>query len=145
MELHELERRRHRRFPVQAGIYVAIKKKRFFNWTKPQFIKLGPLLDISMGGVAIHYIESHERDQTYASLCLVTAAGEVPFEDLSVRMVFDRKVAELPDQKWIHKRALEFDDLSGRHAIHMEDFILRIETGALVQGVIEKTVAFPLP
>ncbi len=134
MDMHELERRRYRRFPVQAGIYVAVKKPRLLNWAKPHFIKLGPLIDISMGGLAIHYIENHERTQAHATLCLVTAEGEVPFEDLSVRMVFDRKVAELPDQKWIHKRALEFGALSGQHASHMEDFIHRIEAGALVAG-----------
>ncbi len=126
MTLHSLERRMHRRFSVQAGLYVAIKKSSFLNLAKPYFVKLGPLVDISKGGLAIHYIENNQRAQTYSSLSLVTAQGEVPFEDLSVRMVFDRKVAELPNKKCIRKRALAFGDLPGTYWTRIEEFLERL-------------------
>ncbi|MFZ5570064.1 MAG: hypothetical protein ACOZF0_06650 [Thermodesulfobacteriota bacterium] len=126
MELHSLERRQHRRIPVRAGLYAAVKKPRFLNLAKPQLVKLGPLIDISMGGLAIHYIENNHRALDHSTLDLVTARGEIALEDFSVRMIFDRKVAELPGKKWIRKRALAFEGLPGSHWTRIEELLARI-------------------
>ncbi len=131
------ERRKHKRVNVSAGAFVGYKKTRLFNILEPDIIKLGPIIDISRGGLALEYIESKTRTKKFSEIVILTENDKIEFEDLPFITVSDNVIAELPGDKKIRKKCVQFGELSGYKIALLERFIKTIDLG-LPQHVIEE-------
>ncbi|MCK5783461.1 MAG: PilZ domain-containing protein [Desulfobacterales bacterium] len=123
------ERRQHRRYKIDAGAIVAFKKKHLFNFGKQRLVKLGPITDISMGGVAVQYIESKIQHTEYNELTILNSAGNIEFDKVPFKIVRDEIVAELPNSKRIKKRGMRFGKLSNYQVARLQYFINNIKLG----------------
>jgi len=138
------ERRRYKRFAVKAGAIVAFKKPRLIKLGRPKFVKLGPIVNISRGGLAVHYVESRERLNAPEQLSILSGETEIAFEDFVFKTVKDTKLADLPDNKVIRKLAIQFGDLKGFQLVQLDDFIRKMGQEPLPTGkeglvIVEKS------
>ncbi len=131
MKLSKVNRRKHQRVKVKAGAIVAFKKYRLFNLIKPRFIRMGPIIDISRGGLAVQYIENSNRLKKFKKLSILANDGEVMFEDMPFEIILDEKIAVLPDMKVIRKRAIQFNELKGSQIVQLEKFIRDLDIGVM--------------
>ncbi len=131
MKLSKVNRRKHQRVKVKAGAIVAFKKPRFFNFIKPRLIRMGPIIDISRGGLAVQYIENSNRLKNFKKLSILSTDGEVMFEDMPFKTILDEKITELPDSKVIRKRAIQFNELKGSQIVQLENFIRNLDIGVM--------------
>ncbi len=132
MEKTTEDRRKHQRVKVRAGAIVGFKKARFLKFLKPRFIPLGPVIDISLGGLAVQYIESSKKIKTAKVFSILTTDGQVIFEDLAFRTILDEEVTVLPDSMVIRKWAIQFDELTDFQIIHLEQFISHLDTSVML-------------
>lgn len=107
------ERRKSKRYSVQCGAIVYLKKKSWFLSKGSKYIQLGPVSDISSNGMSIHYFSGHDNPEIYSGLAISTTSGKIIIDDVQFETVYDVEIAKMPDGKAIRKRAMRLVELSG--------------------------------
>jgi len=74
-----VEQRKHKRFNVQKSVFAAFR---------PPSVKIGPIIDISRGGLAFRYINGEEPSNESSELDILIDDNtfhidKVPFETIS--------------------------------------------------------------
>ena len=69
---------------MTSGATVMLHKPSLIGFGKPSYIELGPVIDISMGGLAVKYINTKQRQTDCFELSLSVAndgikIGGLPF------------------------------------------------------------------
>ena len=118
------ERRVWKRFAVDGAIAMVVKPS-LVNFLKPTYIKLGPLKDVGMKGLALHYVDKNEelnfKKAPYMSIMLPgegMVVDKVPF-----KIVNSFKVAELPGGKEVWNLCITFEKLIPQQRMRIESFI----------------------
>ncbi len=127
-----VKRRQWKRFKVKGAATVLLHKPRIIEFGKPSFIELGPIIDISMGGLAVQYIENKNRTTECENLSINLPSSGVKVEKLPYKVVSDVKIAQLPDSRRIRNRCVQFEDLTSYSKFQLESFI-RNYTEALLK------------
>ncbi len=116
-------RRRWKRFKINGAARVLLHRQRIMDFGKPSLVELGPVVDISMGGLAVCYIENKKRMIHSEMLSLKIPDKGIPLEGVTFRTVSDRKIAWMPDGKIIHRRCVKFEILNAQQKLQVETFI----------------------
>lgn len=115
-----VERRKNKRYKANEGAYAAIS---------PHSSKLGQIIDISMGGLAFKYIDTHnEGDSAESSVpeesiflsSMGYYVGDLPFETVS-----DYEITNAPSfsSMKIRKRHIRFTDLSFKQLFDLDYYL----------------------
>jgi len=118
-----MSRRKWKRFRMTSGAAVMLHKPSLIGFGKTSYIELGPVIDISMGGLAVKYINSKKRQTDCFELSLSVANDGIKIEGMPFEVVADFKVAELPDGREVRKRCVEFEKLDSYKSFQLETFI----------------------
>jgi c-di-GMP-binding flagellar brake protein YcgR len=114
------ERRRFRRYRVKNGAYTV-------NASRP-----GLIVDISIGGMAFHYIDRKEWPRETFRLDIVFGQEEeFRLNDIPYRIVSDRVADRKPHDASlvVKRRSIEFGELSPEQRARLEYFIRHHATG----------------
>jgi hypothetical protein len=130
------ERREHKRLMVKCGAIVVLNKPKLLKFTKPRQIKLGPIIDISKGGLAVQYIDNKKRlnDCVDLNITLITSTSasdvfeETLVQNIPFKVVSDVEVAKLANSIDVRRRSIQFGDLTGVQKAHLAQFIHSLET-----------------
>ena len=109
------KRRLWKRHQVSQQVTILVRK--------PRLIELGPLVDISMGGLAFQYIESEERVFEGEELAISVAGEGVKLGPVSFKTCLELNVACTPDGKKIKKRCVAFKNLTTYQNFQLKSFI----------------------
>ncbi len=120
---HVVQRRKWKRFKIKGGAIVLLHKERMIAIGRPKLIELGPIIDISIGGLAVQYLESKQRSQDATSLSISVPKGGIAVRNLDFKIISDKSIATLPNGKMIHNRCLEFIHVSNQKRYQVESFI----------------------
>ena len=116
-----VERRKHKRFQVQDGIFAVLR----CHW--PCSTRLGPIIDVSKGGLAFRYIDIASEEGSNGSFELVILLAnnsfhldKVPFETIS-----DFEIGnEVPFScVKTRRRGVQFGELTHEQIFQIEYFI----------------------
>lgn len=118
-----IQRRKWKRFKIKGSAIVMLHKERVIAIGQPKLIELGPVIDISIGGLAVQYLESKQRSGDATTLSISIPNGGIAVRDLDFRVITDKLMAKLPDGKIIHNRCLEFTHISPQKRYQLESFI----------------------
>ncbi len=111
-----LERRKHERFQVPRGAFVGVG---------PYFMKVGPITDMSIDGLAFRYIGSEEPSNRSHKLDIFLTDGDfylgkIPFETISDSQI----VNKAPSSSITMRRSgVQFRKLTHYQISHLESFI----------------------
>ena len=125
-------RRKWKRFRTKGGALVLVKKTRIIEVGKPALVELGPVIDISMGGLSVQYIANKQRTADSDALALAVPPETVRVEPIPYELVKDVEVARLPDGKSIRTRCVKFGKLSDYQTFQLQTFI-REHTTAIIR------------
>lgn len=90
------ERRRWKRFLVD-GAYVLVAKPSFFGIRKPAYVTLGPIKNIGMKGLAMHYVEKNSKILKKVDILSIMFPGEgIIVDNIPFKIVQDFEVFDLP-------------------------------------------------
>jgi len=116
-----VERRKHERFQVPMGAFVGVG---------PGFAKVGPLLDISLGGLSFRYIDSAERPNgSYLEIFLSDRSlsmSYVPFKTVSDVEIAD---TEFFNSLPMRRCGVQFGELTHTQISELMYFIENQTTG----------------
>jgi len=116
-------RRKWKRFKVKGGAIVLLHKARLLDVGKPKLIELGPVIDISMGGLAVQFVESKTRLQALETISISIPSIGVALPDLQCNVILEKVLTTLPNGKKIYNRCVEFINLTKVQNLQLESFI----------------------
>ena len=111
------ERRKAVRFLPQIETYVALR---------PEFTKLGKIIDISKGGLAFQYIGSKEESRGPTQLDLFTGNNGFYLSTLRCKVIYDitlseKETAATPLER--RRCGLEFVEATEAQAAQLEQYL----------------------
>ena len=90
------ERRRWKRFLVD-GAYVLVTKPSLLGIRKPAYITLGPVKNIGMRGLAMHYVEKNNRILKKVETLSIMFPGEgIIVDKIPFQIVQDFEIPDIP-------------------------------------------------
>ncbi|MBW1742003.1 MAG: PilZ domain-containing protein [Deltaproteobacteria bacterium] len=111
----QTDRRRQKRFNVQDGAFVAVG---------PHFDKVGPIIDVSMRGLAFHYLALGKQENGLSADIFLTNSdffmGYVPFE---VVRDFEVPNTQPPGIATMRRCSLQFGNLTQGQVSKLRLFI----------------------
>jgi hypothetical protein len=116
-------RRKWKRYKIRGGALVMLSKPSVIKLGKPRLVKFGPILDISMGGLSVQYIDSRQRAVQTAALAIMSPVEGVKVQELPFTVIRDVQMAALPDERIIRVRNVEFGTLKSFQMYQLESFI----------------------
>lgn len=117
------EQRKLIRSKLKKSVFVFLKKPRRFKLSKPQVIKFGMILDISLGGLRAQYVGSEMYPYNHETLSILTDDGIAVIEDIPFKIITDYKFTRLPDNTWLRRCGIKFENLSDKHKLHLNQLI----------------------
>ncbi len=119
----EIRRRKWKRYTIKGGSLVYLYKPGIIAMGKPNLIEMGPIVDISMGGVAFQYIENKKRQVDATELAVAMPSDDYRVDSVPFETIADFEVAALPDGNRIRNRCVRFVNVTPYLAYRIEDFI----------------------
>jgi hypothetical protein len=116
-------RRKWKRFTIKGGGLVILEKPRIMGLLGQSNIELGPIVNISMGGLAAQYIENKRRMSSTNKLSIKMPDKNIIVDKISYKIIADFEVAEMPDGKKIRNRCVEFLNMNSYQTFRLDDFI----------------------
>jgi len=126
--------KRHR---VRGQAIVLLRKMRLIELGKPLFVEMGPLVDISMGGLAVQYIQNKDRTFDSEELAISVPDQSIKVGPIPFKTKLEIDVAALPDGKIIKKRCIEFGKRTTLQNHQIESFIRQF---AMESGVDRRMI-----
>ncbi len=118
-----IRRRKWKRFETVSGAVVLLNKPYLMGLLGIKRIEMGPVINISMGGLAVQYIGNKERTAEYSELSIYIPAEGIVLDKVPFETISDFEVTRMPDEKAIRKRCLKFGTLSTYQTFQIEEFI----------------------
>lgn len=118
---------------MKSGATVLIRKPRVIEFGKPMLIELGPLIDISMGGLQVQYVENKQRLSESRELAISIPEKGIVVEPIPFKMVMDAALTQMPGGKTIKKRCVEFGQLTDYQKYQLQSFIKNYTTEISVE------------
>ncbi len=116
-----VEHRKHRRFQIRQGTYVALA---------PPYGKVGPVIDISRGGLSFRYVDGKETtNESYIHIFLTEA--NFYLEKVPVKTILDFKIPDKSASSSITMRrcGLQFKGLTHNQASQLKFFVENYSIG----------------
>lgn len=115
------ERRKHNRYRAREGAYAAISPKSY---------KLGQIVDISMGGLSFHYIdtgafENNGNGSDISTETMFLSSMGYYVGDLSFETIADYEMTENPSfsNMTVRKRHIKFTNLELKQLFDLDYYI----------------------
>jgi hypothetical protein len=110
-----VERRKHKRFHVQDGTFAVLG---------PRYGKIGPIINMSMSGLAFSYVAGDEQGDSSYQLSILLAADSFHLTRIPFKTVWDTEAEEVPFSTLAMRQCgVEFGNLTERQISQMEYFV----------------------
>jgi len=116
-------KRRWKRYELKNGAFVMIPKSSLLKLGKTVMVKLGPIKDIGMRGLAVQYVDQKNILRKVDELSIALPDGRILVDKIKFRAVTDFEVAELPNSRKIRTLCVYFTNLLPMQKIQLERFI----------------------
>ena len=117
-----VERRRHKRSQAEDGAYAAVR---------PQYDKIGQIIDVSRGGLAFRYIFSGSEEEASSELDIFLIGDSFHLDKVPFQIVSDEEIpgkSALGPQK-MRRCSVQFGALTQMQILKLEEFILNHTVG----------------
>ncbi len=111
-----MERRNHKRYVVKQGAYAA---------SQPTATTIGPIIDISMGGLLFKYIFTNILDNEFSESLFLLGSLKHYTNNILFKIIddFDDTNYPLSKSMQIRKRRIKFEDLSDSQRLELQHYI----------------------
>jgi c-di-GMP-binding flagellar brake protein YcgR len=109
----KLDRRKNKRIKIVKNALVHAKKPRGrFKFMGNINETYGPIVDISLGGMAFFYVDCDMRETDCCEICIEIPGTNVKIDQLQFETISDFSVDKISDTEVLRKRAGKFVGLS---------------------------------
>ena len=103
----------HRRFPrykPKEQIVAYTEKKGVSRIGKPEMVEYGAVVDISLGGIAVEYLDTSMREEMSVELSLSVFSDSKPTGTLPYKTINDKAICKLPGNRILRRRGFKFEN-----------------------------------
>ncbi len=121
-----MERRKHKRFKVQKGVYVTLKvQKGVYVTLKDLYYIIGQLVDISKGGGAFLYVANGERINGRFNIDLFSGTDAINLRNMPFKTISDFSQNNEPPIAYgkVRRCGGQFDNLTQTQKSQLDYFI----------------------
>jgi c-di-GMP-binding flagellar brake protein YcgR len=119
-----VERRKQKRFQVPPGTFVALF---------PDYIRAGPVLDLSMGGLAFTYMSEEKPPNGLFELEIILPEQAFHLQGVPFSTISDFVREDVPSgYVTVRRCGVQFGELTDRQKHQLEYFIQNIAIGEVV-------------
>lgn len=118
-----VKRRKWKRFTAKSGSMVLVHIAGVLGLGLSKSVELGPLINISQGGLMVQYIESRDRMRDAAELSISIPGHGIQIEKIPFDVVADFELASMPDGKRIRNRNVKFGKLTPYQLFQVQSFL----------------------
>ena len=115
--------RKHDRYQLSGSAMVMLPIPRFKGLLKPKWIELGPIIDVSYGGLAFQYVEKEDQETELNELTIHVPPDQKVLEKIPVETVSDVEVSNIPAMGKIRRRGVKFGELTQKQKISLVKFL----------------------
>ena len=110
------EQRKHKRFQAPKGLLVGIG---------PEFNKVGPLIDLSMTGLAFHYVGTKEEPPKGSYVDIFMTDGDFYLGNLPIKLITDVEVVDTDPYppSSLRRCGVRFEKITPQQKAKLKDFI----------------------
>ncbi|MFZ5563212.1 MAG: hypothetical protein ACOZBW_04115 [Thermodesulfobacteriota bacterium] len=116
-------KRRWKRFALRDGALALAVKPSFLRLGKPVHVKLGPIKDIGMKGLAVQYVEKKNLLNNVKELSIMIPGEGIKVERIPFETVMDFEVGQLSGSKRIRTLCVSFNQMNPMQKLQLERFI----------------------
>ncbi len=118
------DRRRWKRFMVD-GAYIMVVKPSWLKLGKKSYVNLGPIKNIGMKGLAMHYVEKNKRILEKTDTLSIMFPGEgIIVDRIPFTVVNDFEVGEMPNNSGkVRNLCVSFQKILPMQKVQLERFI----------------------
>ena len=116
-------KRRWKRFALKDGALALAVKPSFWRLGRPVHVKLGPIKDIGMKGLAVQYVEKKNLLSNVKELSIMVPGHGIKVERIPFQTVMDFEVGHLSGAKRIRTLCVSFNQLNPIQKLALERFI----------------------
>lgn len=115
--------RRYDRYQLSGGARVMVPVPRLSGLLKPKWIELGPVIDVSYGGLAFQYVEKDDFGTDMQEITVRVPPNQPVLEKIPVQTVSDSVVSEIPAMGKIRRCGVKFGELNRKQKISLVKFL----------------------
>ncbi len=112
-----------KRYALKQGAFVMIYRSSKMKLGKPVMVKLGPIKDISMRGLAVQYVDHKNILRDIDEIAIALSDGTVVLDKIKFRPIRDFEVGRMPRLGTIRTLCINFHNLLPAQKVHLERFI----------------------
>jgi len=116
-------KRMWKRFTLKDGALALAVKPSLLRFGKPVHVKLGPIKDIGMKGLAVQYVEKKNLLKNVHELSIMVPGEGIKVERIPFQVVMDFEVGQLSSNKKIRTLCVCFKQLKPMQKVKLERFI----------------------
>jgi len=111
-----VERRKHKRFQPKEGAYAAVR---------PQYDKIGQIIDVSRGGLAFRYMVCGSQEDKSSELDIFLIGDGFHLDKVPFQTVWDQEIRErsCAGSQRMRRCAVQFEELTQMQTLQLEEFI----------------------
>jgi hypothetical protein len=117
------ERRKQVRYPVKEGAVVDLQQPRLFNLGQPKSVKLGSIVNICDGGLAVLYPGDNLRSMTADKLSISMPGTDIQIRDIPFKTITDSEVWMPASPEPARKCGVKFGKLNAEQKLLLNAFI----------------------
>ncbi len=126
------QRRQDARYQIRGCARVVFFQPRFVKAVSPKIIRLGPVVDISHGGLAVEYLDTKSRAGDFTELSVEMPDYGLFLYRFPFRTILDYEIAEMNSSQQIRRRCVRFHNLNQHQLFRLRKFIQLHTCGPLI-------------
>ncbi len=137
------QRRRYQRYQIKGCARIVFFHSRVVKWAAPKIVRLGPLVDIGLGGLAVEYLDTQLRSGDFRELAIELPYNGSHLYRFPFRQVVDYTIAQMNVTQQIRRRCMQFYDLNQHQVFRLQKFIDLHTCGPLMDRRSGKDRRYP--
>ena len=121
--IHYAEKRKIDRTIIGPGSYIMLRRSRILKYLWPKEIRFAMIVDISLIGLGAHYVARDIFNYKQNVLSIATTDQKISTDFIPFRVINDKLVTNLPDNKQLRRCGIKFENISDSHKIEINNFI----------------------
>ena len=117
------EKRKMHRSKLKTGVFVLFKKPRLLRLLQPMKLNFAEILDLSLSGLQAQYSAPAILKYEYPILSITSNDGAIKIDGLPFKVIADKLITKLPNNRQLRRCRLKFEDISDRHKTKLNQIL----------------------
>jgi hypothetical protein len=123
------QRRQYNRYKIKGSAIAVFGRPRLFMRRRYRHVKIGPIVNIGMGGICIEYLSKEKLDPRFREMFIMMPGYNFQADNIPFNIVSEYVFKNTDTRKDITRLNTQFCTLSQHHIFNLKRFISKYTDG----------------